>query len=184
MVWGPEEGFYLRPLILVTLADLNLTRRAPKVVAKSPKAVANAGKLKHTLPNVHRMSKAVATTTTTTTTTTASSKNSSLDLLASLMKDLLAAYAKRCATLPILANVTGNAKLRRRRSIMTRNFEGTAKTLPPPPHPLLHPLWMSPWSTLPLPMNQSHRLPTLGLPVPASNLSEHVYHFNPHPFLF
>jgi hypothetical protein len=91
------------------------------------------------------MSKAVATTTTTTTTTTASSKNSSLDLPASLMKDLLATTIARGVRQEMRQTAYfGKRDLSRKRKAeeaterndkkkFRRNGEGTSSTTPSTP---------------------------------------------------
>jgi hypothetical protein len=106
-VWDVDLGVYLQPANLVTLADFNLTRRAPKAVPAvvttptissnvvSPhKAVVHVPKHQKVGPSIYGMAKSssIATTTTTTTTTTntttASTSQGSLALPAGLYDDL------------------------------------------------------------------------------------------------
>jgi len=81
VTWDAELGFYLHPLDIVTLANLNLAHRVPKVAP-------HASKLARVISNASGNSKASSVATTTTAASTTSSGASTLDLPGKLLKDL------------------------------------------------------------------------------------------------
>jgi hypothetical protein len=71
VTWDTRTGGYLYPLILVTLADFNITCRAPKVITTVPNVNADTSILKRVMFNIYGGSKASSVASTTTTTTIA-----------------------------------------------------------------------------------------------------------------
>jgi len=81
VTWDSELGLYINPLIIVSLDDLNLTPRSPKVLS-------DASTLTRVISNVSAKSNVSSATTTTTTDTSCST--STLNLPAKLLEDLFA----------------------------------------------------------------------------------------------